>query len=302
MANRKTADYQEYMAADLAKYKGELFPLKSGFLRRVFVRKVRWNKLHPNPDDEFCKQQVGPSHRIITEYEQKFRKMEQEYGNYYAREDPIVVVRVYPEGYMILNGHHRWAAAVQMGFEKIRVSIINVMLETDIKQTIGHSANHKRVTLDLDEVVLCTQEGVTAEKELPFPFNRLYPMRLRSGIPALFHYLENNGYDIWVYSAQFYSIEYIKAFFHKYHVHVSGIVTGTEKRTKIMTDVKKKLDELVEEQYHFTLHIDNKMVLQSFSQTHRFEEHGLKGSASWAEEVKQIIEEIDRKGEIDQNG
>ena len=27
-------------------------------------------------------------------------------------EDPIVVEKVHPDGYMILNGHHRWAASM----------------------------------------------------------------------------------------------------------------------------------------------------------------------------------------------
>ena len=31
--------------------------------------------------------------------------------------EPIIVQRTKPEGYMILNGHHRWAAAVQTGMK-----------------------------------------------------------------------------------------------------------------------------------------------------------------------------------------
>ncbi|MBP3241914.1 MAG: ParB N-terminal domain-containing protein [Oribacterium sp.] len=33
--------------------------------------------------------------------------------------DPIIVEKMYPDGYMILNGHHRWAAATRLGLKKV---------------------------------------------------------------------------------------------------------------------------------------------------------------------------------------
>ena len=31
-------------------------------------------------------------------------------------EEPLIVEKVHPEGYMLLNGHHRWAAALKTGY------------------------------------------------------------------------------------------------------------------------------------------------------------------------------------------
>lgn len=86
----------------------------------LLTHKASCNKLHPNPTDEFCMPKIGPSYRIISGYEKKFREAinngespEKGWG------DPIIVEKMYPDGYMILNGHHRWAAATRLGLKKV---------------------------------------------------------------------------------------------------------------------------------------------------------------------------------------
>ncbi|MCR4831375.1 MAG: hypothetical protein K5883_07980 [Pseudobutyrivibrio sp.] len=58
---------------------------------------------------------------------------------------------------MILNGHHRWAVALRLGYSNIPVKIVNLTHESDIKQILSNSTHDKRVTMDLDEVVFLTQ-------------------------------------------------------------------------------------------------------------------------------------------------
>ena len=67
-------------------------------------------------------------------------------------DDPITVEKVHPDGYMILNGHHRWAAAMRVGIKMIPVKIVNLTNEVDIEKMLRASNNDKRATLDLDEV------------------------------------------------------------------------------------------------------------------------------------------------------
>ena len=47
----------------------------------------------------------------------------------YIVNEPIPVEKMYPEGYMILNGHHRWAAALRLGQPEIPVKIVNLTHE-----------------------------------------------------------------------------------------------------------------------------------------------------------------------------
>lgn len=123
MAGRDT-DLQQFLAEEVNKYQGVAVPVRVSFLRRKLTKRLPVSKLHPNPDDEFCFPEIGPSMAIIARYEKEFRSV----GNSAqdarmagsAVHDPIQVQKIRPDGYMILNGHHRWAAAMRTGPEDRR--------------------------------------------------------------------------------------------------------------------------------------------------------------------------------------
>ena len=188
--------FDEFIAEEVKKYKGIYVPVKAGILRRAIIRKARLSRLHPNPDDEFCMPKVGPNYQIISEYIRSFR-LERAHSKNYC-EEPLTVEKVRPDGYLILNGHHRWAAALRLGYSRIPIRIVDLTRDTDIKTILKNTRHDKRVTLDLDEVVFRKPGEGPLEKPLPFPAGRIYKERLRLGIPALFHYLNKKGYDIWV--------------------------------------------------------------------------------------------------------
>lgn len=85
----------------------------------------------------------------------------------------------------------------------------------------------------------CGGEYHAAEKALAFPFNKLYPERLRRGAPALFHFIKKKGFDIWVYTAKYYSAEYIKKLFRHYGVRIDGVVTGTARKAQASETEKR---------------------------------------------------------------
>lgn len=290
------SSFDEFIANDIAKYSSISIPLRSGLLRRLFVKKQKCKNLHPNPEDEFCFPDVGPSYRIISEYEQKY--LNQTYHNlpYYGSEDPIIVEKIYPEGYRILNGHHRWAAALRLGYRTIPIQIVNVSHNQDIKEIVVNSKHNKRVTLDLDEVVFSNYYNGPQERPLIFPLNKIYKERLRKGIPALFRMLNKNGFDIWVYSNKFYSNDYIKWLFRSYHVAVTGIVTGTDKRK----DKKEReaMKELYSDKYKFSLLLDNSLILMIDNINKDFREFVINDISNWSKEVMDIIREIDKDEEI----
>ena len=281
-----------YISEDVNKYKGVAVPIKASLLNRLLIKKYPCKKLHVNPDDEFSMPKVGPSYRIISEYEKKFLDKARHNVFFYEGEEPIIVEKIHPDGYMILNGHHRWAAALRLGYSNIPVQIVNLTHESDIKRILSNSTHDKRVTMDLDEVVFFdpTNSDMRPEKEPAFPFNKMYKDRLRLGIPALFRFLEINGFDIWVYSSNYYSIDYIKSLFKKYHTNVTGIVTGTEKKNNKAK--RAKIDSAMNEKYKYTIHIDNSMVLQIFSKSKDFMDYEITGATDWSAKVIDTIREI----------
>ena len=283
-------EFEAYIADEILKYDGIAIPIKSGILHRLLVKKCKCNRLHPNPEDEFSSPSVGPSYRIISEYEKQFLQYDRVYNDYYSGESPIIVERMHPEGYMILNGHHRWAAALRLGFPKIPVQIVNVVHNQEIKDIVRNSKHHKRVALDLDEVVFANSGNFPSEKPLPFPLNIIFRDKIRLGIPALFRYLERNGFDIWVYSINYYSIDYLKSLFRKYHVSVTGIVTGTAKRNNEAD--KKLMAELYTDKYLYTLHIDNDGIYMIDNVVKEFRDYPIEDKSHWSRDVINIIKEL----------
>ena len=291
MDNNSNSKFNEFIAEEIAKYSGVAMPINAGFLSRTLIRKAPCTKLHPNPDDEFSIPSVGPSYRIISEYEKKFRYSGRyNMKNYFDGQEPIIVEKMHPDGYRILNGHHRWAAAIRIGAKNIPIQIVNVTHNQEIKDILRNSTHDKRVTMDLDEVIFFNPGNRMPEKPLSFPFNKLYKEQLRLGVPALFRNLELHGYDIWLYSSKYYSTDYIKALFHKYHVNVTGIVTGTGHRKN--KDDKKAMEALFANKYKHTIHIDNDMAVLIDNATKDFVEYTVTNADSWSKELMDIVREI----------
>lgn len=286
-------EFEKKIQDDLQQQKGRSFTVKASLLERLVVRKAACSNLHPNADDEFTFDSVGPSFRIIGEYEEKFRtalKRNQE-----PFDDALIVEKLHPKGYLILNGHHRWAAAVRCQIKKVPIKIVNLAQDSDIKKILENSNHDKRVTLDLDEVVFKTDKDMNIEK---MPAFRLFKFnyRLKLGIPALFHHLSKHGYDIWVYSANFYSIDDIQRFFRNYSVHVDGIITGTEKLRKNNNESAVQREKMISAKYKTTLHIDNDMLLQTgHVEGAKYRKFDLDvPEDEWSRKVIDVIDEIEK--------
>lgn len=270
---------------------GVLVPVRASFLERLFVKKVPIGKLHPNPDDEFCSPRVGPNYGIISEYERKFRQNGTMRAHSY--DERLQVEKTEPNGYMILNGHHRWAAALRVGFSRIPVNIINLTQELDIESVLKASRHDRRVTLDLDEVIFCA-EGEPQEKPRFFLFNPLRNERVRLGIPALLHFLAKEGYDIWIYAAEYYSVDDLQSYLKRYAVPVDGIITGTGRKAGA-GGRNRNTEELFASKYQETLHIDSRLVLRIHHETGKYEEYELgEDLTAWSGEVINIVKGLKR--------
>ena len=136
--------FMAYLKSELEKYKGVYVPVKATWLECLFINSAPFSKLHPNPNDEFCIDKVGPSFRIIDEYAGKFRASMGRGESPF--EEPIEVEKVRPDGYMILNGHHRWAAAIVSGIDRIPIRIVNITQLSDVEKMLRKTSRTKRVT------------------------------------------------------------------------------------------------------------------------------------------------------------
>ncbi len=283
-------DFDRFIAEEVEKYKGIAFPVKAGIIERLFKKKTNCANLHPNPADEFCMPEIGPSYRIINEYVSKINRVG--FDNIAAMDmGSITVEKIYPKGYMILNGHHRWAAYLQLKKNPISIEIVNITHKDDIEKMIKKSVHDKRVTFDLDEVIFRQDSDINIEEGLPLLLQKIYKQKIRKGVPALFQYFISQGYDIWVYSQKLYSMDYVNRLFKAYHVKISGIVTGIKRYSSVNPKIKKEIEAMLANKYQQTIHIDNDMLVIIDNNTKNFDEFMLKPE-SWSKDVMDIMNNI----------
>ncbi len=294
-------EFSAFLKEEVRKVKGIAYPVRAGLLRRTLVREVPLRKLRPNPDDEFCLPGIGPNDSIVSGYMQTLGRPNAAFsarspGNKYPI-DPLIVQRIRPGGYMILNGHHRWAAACRMGLDRVPVRIVNLTQESDLRRMVAFAASPRRVTLDLDEVVFRPESDPCLEKPLPFPLRKWYRDRLRLGVPALFYMLNSRRYDIWVYTARYLSMEHLRNYFRLHRLRVTGIVTGTGRKSAAGPATRKRLEALLAARYETTVHVDNDTVLRTGTGSGAFEEYRLSGNSStWSREVIDLFEKMGKDG------
>ncbi|MBP5223436.1 MAG: cyclic nucleotide-binding domain-containing protein [Lachnospiraceae bacterium] len=117
------SSFFNYVLEDLTAYEGKREIVRANLVERLFTKYISPQEMHVNPDDEFADPEVGPSDRIINEYVHEIPRLRR--FNEEVFPTPIMVYKMAIGGYLILNGHHRWAAALKSGQGKIRATIQN---------------------------------------------------------------------------------------------------------------------------------------------------------------------------------
>ena len=282
---------RDYVQEELKKYDGIYLPVRAGILEQIFIKKLSPKKLHPNPDDEFCFPDIGPSDEIIGKYMKQIRFNQMHSMPLF--DEPLIIEKIRPDGYMMLNGHHRWAAALMMDVKTIPVSVTNVTQLSDIIGQMEKTNRSKRASINLDDVVFCQDNAGPAEKPLFFPFNRIFPERIREGIPGLVYALQNAGYDVWVYTAGYASADYISQLFWQHRIKVDGIINGANRLKSAKGNILSSAKDLMEKKYRITLNIDTDTVSWIRSDTKDFDAIDIdKESENWAHQVIEIIRKL----------
>ena len=298
------SDLKDFLKSEVEKQKGICHPVRAGLPERLIVRWVLSKRLHPNPEDEFCMPQIGPNMSIITSYVDRFL-FRHSHGESMI-EEPLFVQKINTGGYMVLNGHHRWAASMRIGIRWIPVIIVNTAGADDIRKMLEESKNDRRVTFDLDEVVFCHNDYPYIERSFSLMRFGIQKAKLRLGIPALFSFFSTHGYDIWVYSSNYYSIDDVDRFFKHYSVWVNGIITGKNAPagrgwagTK-KTDGSAGIEHMAASKYKETIHIDGDTMLVTYPDKKDFLEIPLGGfRENWSRDVINEAEKLIGSGRED---
>ena len=276
----------DLIQSDISKYEGVRVLVKASLPERLLVRKLSIKKLHPNPDDEFSFPSIGPNFSIISDYERRIRMGKLWTDN--PDDEPLYVEKMRPDGYMILNGHHRWFAAMMAGLRRVPVRVVNTTRDSDIDAMLNKSENDKRVALDLDEVVF-SSEG-TFEKKPMFVPRTFGKEHVRLGIPALTQFLSGRGYDIWVYSNKLYPDDIISRLLFAYHIRANGVIAGYSRKRWKQMNIGEQIEKKIMNKYSTTLNITNEEIIKINSEAGDFTQFDIGCEPSeWSKTVIQTI-------------
>lgn len=112
---------------DVAKYSKGREMVRANFIDILTVRHLPPDQMHANPDDDFVNPNIGPNEEILEKYiEEAKRNLQMGEVSF---DEAIMVSKLEDGEYMIVNGHHRWAAAIKVGLTEVRVVVVNPGME-----------------------------------------------------------------------------------------------------------------------------------------------------------------------------
>ena len=286
--------YKKVVLEDISNYEGLYTPVKASLTERLLVRKVPLEKLHCNPKDEFCNPEVGPNYEIVSSYRKEMSHNMT--SSKTAPTEPLIIEKLATDDYMILNGHHRWLAAKMLHIPKIPVRIVNGTQTEYIIQMLRNSDKEMVISFDLDEVLLCEKEDECVQAPvIPFA-NKLFPKALRLNANALINKVQDMGFDVWVYTGEYYSPFYINLMFLFYGIRKCHSINGLNEKRSV-----RYFRKYFTEKYRIIAHADTESVLLVNTATKDYDSVEVPSGKEWATKVYHGIEELLNKQSQDQD-
>lgn len=148
------------------------------------------------------------------------------------------------------------------------------------------------VSFDLDDTLFVSPKNFKTEKELIFPFNKIFKERLRLGTIRLFRYLKEQDIKVWIYTTSYRSEPYIRNLFRCYGIKPDSVVNGEKHAQEVQRDRREAMPSKYPARYRIDLHVDDDISVAQNGKIYGFKVF-LVGEQddNWAEKV---IEEIER--------
>lgn len=143
-----------------------------------------------------------------------------------------------------------------------------------------------RISFDLDDVLFVSPSRYETEPPLRFPYNRLFTDRLRKGTPALIHKLQQEGFEVWVYTSSYRTETYIRSLFRAYGIHFDQIVNAYRHEKEVQRGHKQILPQKMPGFYHISLHIDDEKTIEKSGRMYGFRTFRIfEPDEQWADKV-----------------
>ncbi len=143
-----------------------------------------------------------------------------------------------------------------------------------------------RISFDLDEVLFVDPNTYEIEDPPPFPFSFLYKERLRKGTVRLIHTLQEEGFEVWVYTSSQRPESYIRSLFRLYGIHFDGIINRPRHLKEVQRHHRTLLPQKMPGFYRIALHIDDEDVIHQYGRRYGFRTYKVyEPDPDWVEKV-----------------
>ncbi|MBQ6343151.1 MAG: HAD family hydrolase [Anaerolineaceae bacterium] len=154
-----------------------------------------------------------------------------------------------------------------------------------------------KISFDLDGVLFVDPNKYETEQPLPSPLNLIYPDRLRKGTVQLVHELQNQGFEVLVYTSSYRSELYIRALFLHYRIKFAQIINADKHNEEVQSRSTVQLPSKMPAKYQISLHIDDDEIVVKNGKTYGFRVLRInEPDPEWAEKV---LKEANRVREIE---
>ena len=150
-----------------------------------------------------------------------------------------------------------------------------------------------RISFDLDEVLFVDPRSFDIEDPPSFPFDRIYRERLRKGTVDLIHTLQQEGFEVWIYTSSFRSEAYIRGLFRHYGVRFDQIVNAQRHLKEVQKGHPARLPQKMPQFYRISLHVDDEQVIHDYGRSMGFRTFNVcEPDENWARKLLAKAREI----------
>ena len=143
-----------------------------------------------------------------------------------------------------------------------------------------------RVSFDLDEVLFVDPKTFEVEDPPPFPLSLMYRERLRKGTVQLIHDLQDDGFEVWIYTSSFRTEPYIRSLFRCYGIQLNGVINSQRHLKEVQRHHSNPLPQKMPGFYHIALHIDDEDVIHQYGKRYGFRTYKVcEPDPEWADHV-----------------
>jgi len=149
------------------------------------------------------------------------------------------------------------------------------------------------ISFDLDDTLFVNPAVTPTETAPKFPYNRIYPDRLRLGAVELLSRIRDSGIKLWIYTSSFRSEKYITSYFKRYGIKIDHVINGQRHAREVQGDKKEPLPSKYPSRYRIALHVDDDVSVAQNGRAYGFRVFLLKADhPDWVENLWNKIQQV----------